>query len=203
MNQNDLNKRFKLLLVGVGGQGVLTAARILGEASLLSETDVMVGQLHGMSQRGGSVECSVLIGHGYSSFIGDGQSDVVLGVEPIEVLRALPKMSKKTKVIVNMGRIVPFSMVAQGLVYPEMKSIIKKIKNRVLNVYEIDGLNLIKKIGVPRSLNILMLGVLAGLDVLPFNKKFLLKAIEKRSPVRFLEPNQKAFELGFDTVSNL
>jgi len=203
MNQDNINKRFKLLLVGVGGQGVLTAARILGEASLLAGTDVMVGQLHGMSQRGGSVECSVLIGHGYSSFIGNGQSDVVLGVEPLEVLRALPKMSEKTKVIVNLGRIVPFSMVSQGMVYPDMNSITKKIKDKVPSVYEIDGLNLIKEIGVPRSLNILMLGVLAGLDVLPFSKDILKKAIEKRSPMRFLEPNHKAFELGVETILSL
>ncbi|MFH1130352.1 MAG: 2-oxoacid:acceptor oxidoreductase family protein, partial [Pseudomonadota bacterium] len=93
MFDQSTEPRIKVLIVGVGGQGVLTAAKMLGDAALHAGFGVTVGQLHGMSQRGGSVEAGVLIGEGESSFIEEGAADIVLGFEPLEVLRALPKMS--------------------------------------------------------------------------------------------------------------
>ena len=195
-------RRFKLLVVGVGGQGALTAARFLGEAALVSGLEVTVAQLRGMSQRGGSVECSVLIGKGLSSHIGNGEADLVCALEPLEALRALPKMSERTKVVVNTGRIVPFSLAIKGLGYPKVEEILSQVREVTPNVYGVDGPSLVRKVGVPRTLNVVMLGALAGLKMLPFDDAMLLTALEKKSPARFLDANRQAFDLGRGAVSS-
>jgi indolepyruvate ferredoxin oxidoreductase beta subunit len=194
------NSRLKILVVGVGGQGALTATRFLGDAALLSGFEVMVSQLHGMSQRGGSVECSCIIGPGQSSFVGNSEADVVLGLEPLEALRALPKMSPHTKVVVNLGRIVPFHLAIQGLSYPAIEKTLEEIRQTAPQLFTVDGPALIQKVGVPRTLNVIMLGALAGLGMLPFSQNALWQAIEKRCPPRFLEANQQAFKLGIQSV---
>ena len=194
-------KRLKLLVVGVGGQGALTAARFLGEAALSADLPVIVGQLHGMSQRGGSVECPVLIGPGLSSHIGAGQADVVLGLEPMEVKRALPMLSENTRVVVNRGTIVPFSLAVAGQDYPPIDQIIQSVRDITKEVFEIDGPELVAKTGLGRTLNVVMLGAVAGLDMLPFDQATLWKAIEKKVPPRFLQANRMAFDLGLNAVT--
>lgn len=196
-----MNKeRLKILVVGVGGQGALTAARFLGEAALAADLPVIVGQLHGMSQRGGSVECPVLIGPGQSSHIGNGEADIVLGLEPMEVQRALPKLSENTRVVVNRGTIVPFSLAAAGEDYPPIDEIIERVRSITKEVFEVNGPELVEKTGLPRTLNVVMLGAVAGLDMLPFDKDLLWKAIEKKIPERFLQANRMAFDLGVGVV---
>ena len=195
-------RRFKLLVVGVGGQGVLTAARFLGDAALASGLPVMVGQLHGMSQRGGSVECSVLIGPGDSTFIGDAEADVVLGLEPLEVLRALPKLADHTRVVVNLGNIVPFSLAVAGETYPEIDGILDQIRSVTKQVFPIDGPEAVRRSGLSRTLNVVMLGALAGLNILPFEGPALWQVMEKKIPERFLEANRTAYELGLRAVES-
>jgi len=194
-------KRLKLLVVGVGGQGALTAARFLGEAALATGMDVNVGQLHGMSQRGGSVECPVLLGPGQSSHIGRGEADVLLGLEPLEVKRALAYVSARTQVVVNLGKIVPFSLAIQGKEYPPLDNILEQVRQVAAAVFEIDGPALVKQTGLSRTLNVAMLGALAGLGILPFAGEALWQAIERKIPARFLEANRRAFELGSRVTS--
>jgi indolepyruvate ferredoxin oxidoreductase, beta subunit len=193
--------RLKLLVAGVGGQGALTAARFLGEAALASGLDVIVGQLHGMSQRGGAVECSVIIGPGHSSHIGNGEADVVLGLEPLEVKRSLPKIAPHTQVLVNLGTIVPFSLAIQGKHYPSIEGILSQIREVTPSVYTVDGPALVKQTGLPRTLNVALLGALSGMGVLPFSSDVLFAAIEKKIPARFLEANRQAFELGMAVIT--
>ncbi|MBW1872965.1 MAG: indolepyruvate oxidoreductase subunit beta [Deltaproteobacteria bacterium] len=193
-------KRLKLLIAGVGGQGALTAARFLGEAALSSGMPVIVGQLHGMSQRGGSVECSVIFGKGYSPHIGEGEADVVLGLEPLEVKRALPKISKHTKIVLNLGKIVPLSLAIAGKSYPPLEGILEAIREVTPHLFEIDGPGLVKQTGLPRALNVALLGALVGLEILPFGREVLWQAIVKKIPPRFLEANRQAFELGISAT---
>ncbi|RPJ12721.1 MAG: pyruvate ferredoxin oxidoreductase, partial [Desulfobacteraceae bacterium] len=87
-------KTTRLIIVAVGGQGNLLASRILGEASLLSEIPVRMSELHGMAQRGGVVESSIVFGNAESTIISDGEADVLVGFEPSETLRALNKCNK-------------------------------------------------------------------------------------------------------------
>jgi indolepyruvate ferredoxin oxidoreductase beta subunit len=192
--------RFKLLLVGVGGQGVLTAARFLGEAALHAGHEMSVGQLHGMAQRGGSVECSVLIGPGKSSYIGDGEADAVVGLEPMEVLRALPKMSENTKVLVSLGQVVPFHLAVKGETYPNVDEMLDRVRHTASALYKIDGPAVARKTGVPRTLNVVILGAVAGLDILPISEDAIWKAVERRSPSRFIDANRKAFDLGMEAI---
>ena len=183
-------------MVGVGGQGVLTAAQIIGEAALLAGQNVVVGQLHGMSQRGGSVESTVLLGPGNGGFIEPGDADIVLGLEPLETLRARNRMSARTVVIASTGRIVPPTLAQKGVGYPPVDEILAGIRSVAKEVITIDGPALVEKVGTTRVFNIILLGVLAGLEILPFDEQTLWAAIEKRSPGRWLEPNQRAFALG-------
>ncbi|MBW2527955.1 MAG: indolepyruvate oxidoreductase subunit beta [Deltaproteobacteria bacterium] len=190
----------RILVVGVGGQGVLTIARFLGEAALSVELDVRLGQLHGMSQRGGSVEATVLLGPGSSSFIGPGEADVVLGLEPLEALRARPRMSRATRVVVNLGRVVPYPLAMQGRPYPPLEGVLAEIRDVCGRLVEIDGPEVCADVGSARALNVVMLGALAGLSVLPFDADALRQAIADRSPARLAATNRKAFDLGLEAV---
>jgi indolepyruvate ferredoxin oxidoreductase beta subunit len=186
----------RLLIVGVGGQGVLTVARILGDAAVRAGLEVVVGQLHGMAQRGGSVEASVLIGSGiHSSFV--ELADVVLGFEPLEVLRALPRIGPASRVLVNRGRVVPFPLSMAGEPYPDVDGIVARVREVTPHVVEIDGPGLLEELGEPRSLNLLMLGALAGLEgLLPLDEPTLRAALERRGGVARREANLRAYEMG-------
>ena len=193
---------FRILVVGTGGQGVLTASRLLGEAAVRSGQEVVLGQIHGMSQRGGSVQSTVIIGSGHGSFIEDGQADVVLGVEPLEVLRARGKMSANTSVVINLGRVVPYTLGLQGKSYPEMERLLNDIRAVAPRLTEVDGPAILRAVGVPRTLNIAMLGALAGLRILPYDGATLWKAVEEFWPTRFREPNRRAFSLGREATAS-
>jgi len=191
---------FRLLLAGVGGQGILTIARAIGDAALTAGREVVVGQLHGMAQRGGSVEATVLIGLGRSSFIADGAADAVLALEPLEALRALPKMSAATTVVVNLGRVVPYTLAQQGREYPDLDRILAEIRAVAPELITVDGSALAQAAGVARSLNIVMLGALAGLEILPLAGDALWEAVARRLPAGHLETNRRAFAGGREAV---
>ena len=195
-----MTSRAKLLLVGVGGQGVLTAARVLGDAAYAAGVGAVVGQLHGMSQRGGSVECSVLFGSGDSSFL-VGDADVLLAFEPLEAARALPHVGPETVVIVNRGTIVPFQLTFRGEGYPSVDGIFETLRARGAVVYGVDGPGLVAQIGVGRTLNVVMLGALAGLGILPFGPDALLEQLTAHLPARFVSANRRAFELGMGSTN--
>ncbi len=193
--------RFKILVTGVGGQGVLTAARLLGEGAIRSGARVVLGQLHGMSQRGGSVESSVLIGPGEGSFIEDGGADAVLGLEPLEGLRALPKMSDHTCVVLSTGAIPPYTLAQSNRPYPEMEQVLDPIRTAAKELILVDGPGVIQRAEAPRSLNVAMVGALAGTGALPFEDRFLLDVIGDFGPAAYRDSNRKAFEYGKEAVA--
>ena len=194
--------RLRLLIVGVGGQGVLTVSRLVGEAAMACGINAVIGQLHGMSQRGGSVQSTVLLGAGQTSFVGAGQADVVLGLEPLEALRALPAMRADTRVVISTGRLALYTLTQQGRDYPDVGPMLDEMRQRVGEVNELDAPALAAAAGAARTLNIVMLGALAGLGTLPeaIGDEALLAALESRSPPLFLESNRRAFALGQETV---
>lgn len=162
--------------------------------------EVMVGQLHGMAQRGGAVSSTLVIGQANTSIIGTGEADVVVGLEPLEVMRALPQISSKTKVLLSNNKVMPFPMAFRGMAYPPLREISDRIRKFTDQIYEIDSLSLIKKIGSFQSLNFIMLGALTALDVLPFEERFLWETLKNRLKPELLELNQKAFVLGKEAV---
>ena len=189
----------RLLVVGVGGQGVLTVARMLGDAALAAGLDVVVGQLHGMAQRGGSVEAPVLIGASVRAAFVE-QADLVLGFEPLETLRALPRMTGETRVVLNTRRLVPFPLAMQGLPYPDLDRILAQLRAVAAHVLTVDGPALLARIGDGGGLNMLLLGIVAGIGVLPFEPAALLKSIERRGSPHAQERNRRAFELGLEAA---
>jgi indolepyruvate ferredoxin oxidoreductase beta subunit len=186
--------RARLLLVGVGGQGVLTAAAFLGEAALLAGLNVNVGQIHGMSQRGGSVEATVVIGPGATAHI--AQADVVLGLEPLELLRALPRIDGRTLVIAARDGLSPFSLTMQGEAYPPVETILSRVREIARKLVVIDCAPVLREVGEPRALNTVMLGALAVLGATPFDDDVMWRAVERSTPPRLLETSRRAFALG-------
>ncbi len=189
-------RRLRVLLVGVGGQGVLTAAHVLGNAAAAAGLDVSVGQLHGMSQRGGSVEATVLIGRGTSAFVDEGEADIVLGFEALETLRARPRMNCGTHVLINTSQIAPFALAREGQDYPDLDAIIGSVREACADVLVVDGPALIAGAGQARALNIVLLGALAGTGLLPLDQATLRQAIEQRYAPKYRVANQQAYALG-------
>jgi indolepyruvate ferredoxin oxidoreductase, beta subunit len=193
--------RFRIVVVGVGGQGVLTAARLLGEGARAAGLSAMVGQLHGMSQRGGSVESTVVIGPGGGTFVGPGEADVILGLEPLETQRAAARMSARTTVLYNRNPIVPFEMTLHGQEYPSLSALENSFRAVAGVVIAVDCLGAAREAGDERSVNVAGLGALAALEVLPFGEDALVSAVEERIPSRHLEVNLRAFRLGRELVA--
>jgi len=194
------NATVRMIVVGVGGQGCVTAARVIGDAANAAGLDVRIGELHGMSQRGGSVEASLVIGPGRTSMVGPGEADVVVALEPIEALRLLPRLGAHTHVLLNRGRVVPFLLTLQGGDYPPVESIVERLEAAVAQVYVVDGTQLAHEAAAPRAVNVVILGALAGLDLLPCDAEALNTAVQSRSPVPFREANRRAFDAGLAAV---
>lgn len=135
----------RIFVVGVGGQGTLTASRVLGEAALKAGVNAQVGEIHGMAQRGGSVETSVTLGEIRSPIVGNGEADVILSLEPLEALRAMKKASPNTLVITNTKLMIPITVTLENEHYPELEDIFSKIESYVKKLITLDASWLAKK----------------------------------------------------------
>lgn len=187
-----------LLLAGVGGQGILSTARLLGRAAAEADLGVRVGQIYGLSQRGGSVEATVRIGSVSTAFISQSDADVVVGLEPIEAERALPRMSTKTTVLVNQTPIVPTSLTLDRTEYPDLESILERISAVAGSVQVVDGNSLAMKAGDRRLLNAVMLGVLDGLELLPIPGRVMASAVERYGSGSDPGSRREAFQAGHE-----
>jgi len=184
-----------MYFAGVGGQGVLLAANVLGKAAVKAGLDSTVSEIHGMAQRGGVVTCTVRIGSPVSPLIVKGGSDFFLGFEPLEALRALDFISKKTTVLVNTQKIVPFTVALGQYSYPDLEDILERLSRYAARVYSFNALELAQKAGSPRAANVVMLGALSALDsTVP--EKYILAELRERFSKRLYDINRKAFQLG-------
>ncbi len=190
----------RLVFIGVGGQGNLLASRLLGEAALSAGVPVVVSEIHGMAQRGGIVESAVLMGDVTSPIVSQGESDVLIGFEPLETLRALNKCNSETLVITNTRPLPPFTVsVGQGK-YPPVDEIIGFIRARAGKVISFDGNALAEKAGNPLSLNMVMLGALIGSGSVPVSSEAVKNAISSSTKKGFVESNIRAFDLGMESA---
>ena len=185
-----------IMIVGVGGQGTLLASRILGNAVISEGYDVKVSEVHGMSQRGGSVVTYVRYGEKVNSPIIDkGGADIILAFEELEALRALPFLKKDGKIIVNTQNIDPMPVITGAAAYPE--HIIDSLKAAGADVTAVDALDLAIKAGNMKSVNVVLIGVMAKNTAIPEN--VWKDTIKSTVPEKFLEANLKAFELGYNS----
>lgn len=189
-----------IYLVGVGGQGIITASRIIGDAALLAGKNFLLSETHGMAQRGGSVVCTARIGNVHSPLIPDGRADVILSFELLETLRAICKASKKTRVITSTERIVPLTVSTQKLEYPSLEEIRARVVASAEDFVPIDAARLATEAGVPMSSNVVMVGALAGSGVTGVGREHYEKALEMNIPRRIPE-NLTAFAKGFDSLT--
>ncbi len=186
----------RIFFTGVGGQGTLVATRLVGEAALEEGMPVTLSEIHGMAQRGGVVESSVVVGDIFSPIIADGEADILMAFEPLETLRALPKCHSGTIVISNTVPIVPFTVAVGQSVYPSHETIYSLVMERVSKVIEVDAVALARKAGSDRAANVAMVGVLAGMNRLAISEASWREALSRVLPPQLFDLNWKAFELG-------
>jgi len=182
-----------ILLVGVGGQGILLASEILAEAFMLAGFDVKKSEIHGMSQRGGSVVSHVRFGtEVFSPVVPEGEGDILFGFELLETYRCLSLLKPGARVVANDFRIPPPAVLLGQETYPE--GLAEKIGARFNNFQLIDGLKLAAEAGDPRAANTVLLGAVAqDLDIAD---AVWQKALERMVPKKALDINLKAFQLG-------
>lgn len=183
-----------VMIVGVGGQGTLLASRILGSAMLQKGYDVKVGEVHGMSQRGGSVVTYVRFGEKvYSPVIERGEADVLLAFEKLEAARALPYLKRGGTAVVNTQEIDPMSVVTGQASYPQ--GLLKAMEEKGAQVLAVDALALSERAGSQKAVNVVLIGAMARhLDP---DEGLWLGAVRACVPEKFYELNEKAFRLGF------
>lgn len=182
-----------IMIAGVGGQGTLLASKLLGRMLLGRGCDVKVSEVHGMSQRGGSVVTYVRWGEKvYSPIIDKGQADVILSFELLEAARWTEYLRLDGRIITNTQQTNPMPVITGAAVYPE--GLVEKMQAAGLEVDAIDALSLAEEAGSSKAVNIVLLGRLS--KWFDFTEEEWLAAIEKSVPPKFLEMNQKAFHLG-------
>jgi indolepyruvate ferredoxin oxidoreductase, beta subunit len=190
-----MSKITNILLAGVGGQGTLLASEVLSEGLMLAGFDVKKSEIHGMSQRGGSVTSHVRYGSKvFSPLIPEGEADILFGFELLETYRYLPMLRAGGVVIVNDLKIMPAPVAMGQEVYPA--DIPAKLAAAVADSKVVNGMELAVAAGDVRTVNIVLVGVLARRLELPID--LWRQALEKLVPVRFLEENLKAFDLGWN-----
>ncbi len=187
----------RIFFTGVGGQGTLLATRFVGEAALEEGLAVLMSEIHGMAQRGGVVESSVVIGNGLSPTIADGEADIVVAFEPLEAARALPKCNPKSIVITGITPILPFTVTIGQSAYPDRDSLFGMIRPLVSKLLEVDADGIAKSSDAQRSSNVVMIGVLAGTGLLPISRGSWERALKKLLPENLIDQNLRAFESGF------
>ncbi len=182
-----------IMIVGVGGQGTLLASRILGKVAIKEGYDVKVSEVHGMSQRGGSVVTYVKFGERvYSPIIDKGEADLILAFEILEAYRALPFLKKGGKMIANVQQMNPMPVIIGAMAYPE--NIEEKLSEKI-DLQAIDALSAAMNAGNVKAVNVVLIGVLAKSTNIA--KEVWIDAIKETVPEKFLDVNLKAFEIGY------
>ena len=182
-----------IMIVGVGGQGSLLASKLLGHLLLTEGYDVKVSEVHGMSQRGGSVVTYVRFGEKvYSPVIDKGEADFIVSFEQLEAARYLEFLKPDGRIVTNTQTIDPMPVITGAASYPEQ--LIEKMRQKGVNVDAMDCLTLANESGSAKAVNIVLMGKLSNYFDIPLEK--WQKAIAECVPEKFLELNQKAFMLG-------
>ena len=184
-----------VMIVGVGGQGTLLASRVLGSAMLSQGVDVKVSEVHGMSQRGGSVVTYVRYGDKvYSPIIAQGEADVLLAFEALEAARYLPWLKPDGTVIVNTQQMDPMPVVTGVAEYP--KDILGKVQEQGVKMVALDALGMAEQAGSAKAVNVVLIGAMAKKLDLP--KEVWIDTIQETVPPKFIDMNLKAVELGYN-----
>ena len=186
-----------IMIVGVGGQGSLLASKLLGHLLMSQGYDVKVSEVHGMSQRGGSVVTYVRYGDKvFSPVIDKGEADYIVSFEILEAARWLSYLKKDGQIVTNTQQIDPMPVITGAATYPE--NLADNLNATCAKVDAIDSLKIAEEAGSAKAVNIVLLGRLSHYFDLP--EEAWMKSLEANVPAKFLELNKKAFELGKTAV---
>ncbi|WXG45896.1 MAG: indolepyruvate oxidoreductase subunit beta [Candidatus Atabeyarchaeum deiterrae] len=190
-------EQYNTLIVGIGGQGVLTTAEVLARAGIVQGYKVLMAEIHGMAQRGGRVPCSVRFGDSISSAtIPEGAADLVISLEFAEALTSVPFASRKTVFVLSKQVNLP-PMITIGLGrYPTADEVIRAIKQTSCKIYVIDAPDMAKKAGSLLTTNSVMLGAGIAAGEVPIKDESIKEAMKSTLPQRSLETNIRAYEMG-------
>ena len=184
-----------VMIVGVGGQGSLLASKLLGRLLLGKGYDIKVSEVHGMSQRGGSVVTYVRFGDKvYSPVIDKGQADYIVSFELLEAARWTEYLKPGGKMIVNTQQVKPMPVIIGAAEYPE--NLVQKMLDAGIDVDALDALTLAEQAGSSKAVNLVLMGRLS--KYFDFPEEEWMQAIEASVPPKFLEMNKKAFSLGLN-----
>lgn len=184
-----------IMIVGVGGQGTLLASRILGASLISNGFDVKVSEVHGMSQRGGSVVTYVKYGSKVNSpIVNEGEADLILAFEQLEAARWLQYLKKDGTLIINTQKIDPMSVIIGNSIYPD--GVLDAINKAGAKTTNLDALSLAVSAGSAKAVNVVLIGVMAS--HMDLNRDVWINAIKNTVPEKFLEMNLKAFDLGYN-----
>ena len=186
-------KTTSVMIVGVGGQGSLLASKLLGRLLVDEGYDVKVSEVHGMSQRGGSVVTYVRFGEKvYSPIITEGEADIIIAFEKLEAARYAKYLKKGGKIVVNTQQIDPMPVIIGATQYPE--NVLTELTDKGVSVDAIDALSLANEAGSSKAVNIVLMGKASKYFDIPAHR--WIAAIENTVAPKFVEMNKKAFSLG-------
>ena len=200
-------RALNILFTGVGGTGVLTAARILASAALAEGNNVRMGEIHGMAQRGGAVNCTIRVGENvHGPIIPTGQADLLLSGEPVEALRQVGCVKPSGTIIVGENRIIPTAVLLGRAQYPSEDAILENL-SKFAKVVTFNAVEIAQRTGSMMTLNTVLIGAAMGLGVIPIKESSLISAIKDILPKRYHEMNVTAMKKGQDaqkrTMSNV
>jgi len=187
-----MNKNFNIVITGTGGQGLITLLKIISEAALLEGYDIKTSELHGLSQRGGSVEVHIRFGKKiYSPLVAKNKADLVIGLEMQEILRAINFANSKTVFLINQ-HIIPIPLEKP---VPQ-EQIIKKLKMQSKNILLVPASQICQQeFGKSVTAGIYLLSLASFKGIIPLKPQSMLSAIKQIIPKKYFEQNKKTFEL--------
>jgi indolepyruvate ferredoxin oxidoreductase beta subunit len=188
---------YNVLIVGVGGQGVLLASRVIGEAAMREGQEVVMSEVHGMAQRGGSVSAAVRFGKGaLSPLVPKAGADLILGFEPVETYRALTYAKQGTVVVTDVNPIVPMTVTSGNEKYPEVGELLSAMRKSGLKVISLDATQAAEEAGARVTVNSVLIGAVSTLVEFPLKEGTLRSALMSSVPAKAKQVNEKAYELG-------
>jgi indolepyruvate ferredoxin oxidoreductase, beta subunit len=188
-----------LIITGVGGQGNVLASQWIGRALVRENFYVTIGETYGASQRGGAVMSHLRISKEsqYSPLIPEGQADILVALEPVEALRVIGQYGNAAiSAVVNSRPIYPTAVTVGEAEYPSLEKIQETLRGLARKAWFVDATEIALSFGAPILTNIIMVGALAGTDLIPLDPKTFTEVLQESLPAAHLSDSLKAFEIG-------
>ncbi|MDR3291472.1 MAG: indolepyruvate oxidoreductase subunit beta [Methanobrevibacter sp.] len=201
-NPEFCKNSYTIYICGVGGQGIIKTSTIIGNGAMNEKMNVVMSEIHGMSQRGGAVSTELKIGNYKSSLIEEFNADMIIGFEPIEVVRSLNKANINTKILFNTTPIIPSNITSQKNNYPDIKEIIAILKENYNYIYPINGDQLAKESGDLLTLNMVLLGAATADKTFPISKNKIISSMKDNLKPKLHDMNIEAIEKGYEKIKS-